>query len=263
MSADQLSMPKRKISRAKEHLGALQESVQAFLATKPYKVATRKDVSAKKLIYYLSDVRQPDPEIALMAGEVIQDLRSALDYLAYQLVVAGLGSAPTNPRYIYYPIADSETQYLAARDRKVKGMSKAAIAGIDATKPYKGGNEVLWRISELNNVDKHRLLITVGSAFQSVDVGSHMSAMMTKQFPDFPMPELSLFLRPADRLFPLNPGVELLIDSIDNEVNEKMQFRFNVAFGEAGVMDGEPMAETIQEMIVEVERIVLSFEKHV
>jgi hypothetical protein len=40
-------------------------------------------------------------------------------------------------------------------------MRADAIAAIDAAKPYKGGNEPLWRIHELNNIDKHRSLFSV------------------------------------------------------------------------------------------------------
>jgi len=37
----------------------------------------------------------------------------------------------------------------------------------------KGGNDVLWQLHELNNVDKHRLILTVGSAVRSTDLGDY------------------------------------------------------------------------------------------
>src|SRR5438132_5583994 len=46
-------------------------------------------------------------------------------------------------------------------------------AAIDALRPYKGGNDVLWQLHELNNVDKHRLILTVGSALRSTDLGDY------------------------------------------------------------------------------------------
>ena len=33
---------------------------------------------------------------------------------------------------------------------------------IDACNPYKGGGNPLWEIDELNNIGKHRLILTVG-----------------------------------------------------------------------------------------------------
>lgn len=41
-----------------------------------------------------------------------------------------------------------------------KGMCPKAIKAIDALKPYKGGNDALWRIHELDNIDKHCALFT-------------------------------------------------------------------------------------------------------
>ncbi len=58
----------------------------------------------------------------------------------------------------------------------------------------------------------------------------------------------SVFFRPADNLFPLKAGDELFIDAVDAEVNEKMQFRFNVALNEPGITDGKPSLETIHHL---------------
>ena len=40
-------------------------------------------------------------------------------------------------------------------------MRQSAKLAIDAARPYKGGNQALWSIHELNNIDKHRSLFTV------------------------------------------------------------------------------------------------------
>lgn len=139
-------------------------------------------------------------------------------------------------------------------------MLPAAIAAIDATKPYLGGNDTLWRLHKLNNVDKHRLLITVGFALRSLDVGSYISQRMGELFPNTGgSPIFSLFLRPADRLFPMEVGDEIFSHPLGEGVKE-MSFRFDVAFGEPGVIDGEPLLEALQKMINAVEQLVGSFE---
>ena len=48
------------------------------------------------------------------------------------------------------------------------------------------------------------------------------------------MPIIDAFFRPADILFPLKWGGELFIDGRDAKVNERLQFRFNVALNEPG-----------------------------
>ena len=44
-------------------------------------------------------------------------------------------------------------------------MLPEAVEAIDKLKPYKGGNDALWRIHELDNVDKHRSLFTLAPDF--------------------------------------------------------------------------------------------------
>jgi hypothetical protein len=64
-------------------------------------------------------------------------------------------------------------------------------------------------------------------------------ALMAEQNPALANLEpVHAFFRPGDRMFPLKIGDELFIDSPDAKVNEKMQFRFDVAFGEPQVLVG-------------------------
>jgi hypothetical protein len=134
-------------------------------------------------------------------------------------------------------------------------MRQDAIDAIRALEPYKGGKgEDLWVLHRLNNIDKHRLIVTVGSSFQSVDLGAYITQRMAKAFPDnFPggLPHIELFMRPADTLFPLKTGDELFIDAPDAEANEKMNFRFNIAVNEPGVIEGKPLLETLVEFRIE------------
>ena len=69
------------------------------------------------------------------------------------------------------------------------------------------------------------------------------------------LPDLPLFVRPADSLFPLTVGEELFIGGVDDEENPNMQFRFNVLLNEPSVVEGEPVTDVLSAMVVEVERI--------
>jgi len=161
---------KTKIERALVHIGELKSECSRFVESSPYLVQVRRAPLTRRPIYYVASVQHTPHQIALIAGDVLQNLRSALDHLAYQLVVVGKNS-PGPFSHVYFPIADNAEKYLAERNRKVAGMREYAIAAIDAVKPYQGGNDLLWRLHRLNNIDKHRLLIAVGSAYRSVNVG--------------------------------------------------------------------------------------------
>jgi hypothetical protein len=109
--------------------------------------------------------------VVAMAGDVVHNLRAALDHLAYHLVAVGMECAPVMPltdvemRQIEFPIAETLEKYEADKARKVKRMLTEAVEAIDRYKPYKGGNDALWRIHELDNIDKHRTLFTLANDF--------------------------------------------------------------------------------------------------
>jgi len=105
-------------------------------------------------------------DAACLAGDVVHNLRSALDHLAQQLALVGCPSLTDKElRQIEFPIAESLAKYEADKARKVKGMKPEAIKKIDGLRPYKGGNDALWRLHELDNIDKHRALFTFGPEF--------------------------------------------------------------------------------------------------
>ena len=247
-----------KLSRARKHYAELQAAQTSFFSTGPYKISARTN-EAGKLVYYLSHVADVPDELALIAGDVIQNLRSALDHLAYDLWVReanGLGREGK----IYFPIDRDEASYNRNKAGKTEGISAQSRAVIDSLRPYAGGNDALWRIHTLNNRDKHRLLVTVGSSFQSLDLGAYLMESM-KRMTDIPedmranFPDIPLFLRPTDNLFPLTVGAELFIGGEGDKANPNMQFRFNIVLHEPGVVDGEPVSDVLSTMIAEVERI--------
>src|SRR6266850_878143 len=169
---ERLLLIRVKTARAYQHIQDLEREIQEFLNGNPYKVAIKPDPQFPDLFaqHYLASVKPMIAVIPLIAGEAIHNMRSALDYLAWDLmdigcVAQGITLTVTERKQIGFPIidTDSPTEYEASRKRRVKGMTQAAIDAIDAAKPYKGGNDILWRLNQLNNIDKHRLLIAVGS----------------------------------------------------------------------------------------------------
>jgi hypothetical protein len=247
-----------KLERAKRHYAELETALAGFFATQPYKVSTRRNDEGK-LVYYLSDVTDVPVELSLIIGDVIQNLRSALDHLAYDLWAKEANGQGRGDR-IYFPIDNDQASYNRSKAGKMQGISVQSLTIIDSLNPYKGGDDVLWRIHTLNNRDKHRLLVTVGSSFQSMDIGAYMMASL-KRMPNLPedmranLPDLPFFVMPAENLFPLKVGEELFIGGKDDEENPKMQFRFSVLLHEPGVVDGEPVTDVLSAMVAEVERI--------
>src|SRR5579863_169632 len=81
-----------KIKRADKHIAELQAAILAFKATNPHEVTAKRDPNTRKLIYYVHKADPVPDDIALIAGDVLQNLRSAVDHLAYQLVLVAGGT---------------------------------------------------------------------------------------------------------------------------------------------------------------------------
>jgi hypothetical protein len=246
-----------KIERAIKHFGDLEAEIKFFFDAVPYAVGTKRNPDTRQLIYYMVRVRETPLAISMIVGDLLQNLRSTLDHLAYQLFLVGTGGGVPGD-HIYFPIADDLARYEASKLRRVQGMRPEAITAIDTVKPYKGGNDNLWQLHKLNNIDKHRFLITVGSAFKSVNLAPHIEKMMP-HLPNIVVPDL--YVQPADRLFPLKPGDELFVDAPDAEVIEKINFRFDVAFGEPEAdVNGAPLVEAVRGFLDLVDSITRQFE---
>lgn len=252
-----LAQIRPKIERAKEHISNVDLEVLRFLQSNPYEIAAKRNPQSRRPIYYLGAVKPVPAHIALVAGDAIQNLMSALDHLAYQIVCAGTSDSPPNPNWIYFPIQDDAAKYEAKKMGKIQGARPSAIKAIDALQPYKGGNDLLWILYRLNSIEKHRLLITVGSMFQRMNLAPFLTAIMHKHLPGmkaFSAPDY--FVKPADPLFPLKVGDELFVDAPDAEVHKDMQFTFGVALSEPQVVEAKSLMELLIQLCGLVNGIV-------
>jgi hypothetical protein len=166
-------------------------------------------------------------------------------------------------------ISPSAKDFKSGLPRIVVGMRQDAIDAIRALEPYVGGKGAdLWPFHRLNNIDKHRLIVTVGSSFRSVGLGPIMERMFKSAVPAEKFASMQphmktlaadLFIRPADNLFPLKAGDELFVDAPDAEEHKDMQFRFEVVIHEPGVIEGKPILETLVQFRDRVNGIIEAF----
>jgi hypothetical protein len=248
-----------KVTRAKQHIQDFQLGLIAFLETKPYAVVFKENSETGKRIYYISKADSVPDTLTAIAADVIQNLRSPLDQIAYQLVLAANGGLhPAHKDVVYYPITSAPSEYPALCRRNMKGVRDEVIQAIDATEPYKGGKgHALWRLNELNKPDKHQLLIGAGAYGASVEFTreerfTQSMAEMGIKIDDLP----AIFIRDAD-VSPLYVGRELYIQPLNEKVNEKRRFNAQVAFDHPGIFDGEPAIKTLQDTANLVDDIIV------
>jgi len=256
--SDVVERIRAKVIRAKQHIQDFQLGLMAFYDTKPYAVAIKEDAQAGKRIYYVTKADPVPDHVAAIAADVIQNLRSPLDHIAYQLVLDARGGAEPD-WLVYYPISGSAADYPATRKGLVKGVRQAVVDAIDATEPYKGGKgHALWQLNGLNKLDKHKLLVGAGAFSSGVEITPTITAMFKKipGFQNISFPPV--FLNPADKLLALKAGDELYIEPIDHEVAKDRRFTFDVSFDQPGVIECEPALKTLQDMGSLVDAIIIS-----
>ncbi len=161
---------KLKVKRAAEHIKTLQSRAKKYASDDTNLVVEESD-GAKKLRF----PNEPSPEIAVLAGEIVYHLRSALDHLAFELVKAnpmGVVLPAKWQRNCRFPLCIAIPKegnpptpvrlplpfnFFA---KLLPGITVQAFTFIEALQPYNEGSGPLqlgW-LEQLANIDKHRHL---------------------------------------------------------------------------------------------------------
>ncbi len=205
-------------------------------------IAVRANPEHDTITYYVHQVPDLPGEISLLAGDILHNLRCSLDYLFCGMLLAANVKLRENTKFPIYGAAEF---FNSALQTKTEGLGRQAIEGIKRIKPYKGGNTLLWQLHKLNNIDKHRLLLTMSL----INVGRTLT------------PREESELKPAEQVFsgrhksgfrftiskakttpiPLHPGLEILTLP-SSEFYENMGFSINVSINEAGIAESVPLS---------------------
>lgn len=153
---DPLEGIRAKLARSVEHLVELDDGVHQYLDANPVGIQRQVQPDGETSVIAFVVKEQPPIELAILAGEVVHQMRSALDHLANQLVRAA-GNTPTR-----------STSFPTARERPQKGINvpggvgSRALQIIESLQPYHRRDQPqkhpLALLNELWNIDKHRNL---------------------------------------------------------------------------------------------------------
>jgi len=253
---------KLKLERAKEHIRQLETEIRAFHERNPYRIVVEEEPQSGDQIYRVKIKEQPSPRWATIIGDIVHNLRSALDLLTNDLVRT---NCKTPNRRTGFPIYESAKKFETQFFSKVDGASTKAIRIIGRLKPYKGGNQRLWVIHSLDIEDKHRLILSVGAAYRNFTMSMGLR-LPWKEGEIIKSPPIAI--RPADRQYPLKDNAEVMrvkaaARTSDSKVDPDYQFTFEVAFGDGEVVQGEPVLPTLQHLIDYVEDVIDIFDRNI
>jgi hypothetical protein len=157
--------------------------------------------------------------------------------MACGMVVAGGGKVSSKTKF---PIRKVATDWEGAIKTLVDGAGHMAFQALRRIKPYETGNPFLWMLHSFNNIDKHRLLLTM----QLVKSGSTLYPDATSDFVSshpggFWFGKHYVHSSGAEPV-PLEPNQELQTVPAA-KAHQYVSFSINVTFGEADLPKGTPV----------------------
>jgi hypothetical protein len=180
-----LASASEKVRWAEKHLEALQASIWSYFGEPGNAPLLRCDLDPQTGYHIFSIKSLPDytvfqADVALAIGDVIGNVRAALDHAMWALTTDGVTGVHPDLKGIAYPIRDDATQLSGSRvERAVKPYVDSLVWDVvllgllDQTYPgAKGvyGSWGIWQsghdhplrlLQDLSNDDKHRLLPTL------------------------------------------------------------------------------------------------------
>jgi len=240
-----------KLGRADKHIIDLELAMDGFRfgKEKPYSIGVKPHPVSEiqRVILFVETLKEvPDP-IPLLIGDAVHNLRSALDHLAWQLVLAN-GEKPT--RETEFPIGDPAKTYSAAfSDGKVKGMCVGAQKLIRDMQPCHSKDLTLWHLNTLDIADKHRLLITAQLESESWGVKDRSDGV-------------SLWF--DQKTFAIVQGQEIVslpLAVYQREKHDYFQLALDIAFGQSEIVAGESVLGTLHHLAKFTASTVVKFER--
>lgn len=176
------------------------------------------------------------PLVSILIGEICYNLRSALDYLVYELAILDSSKRQDGTQF---PIDDTPEKFSKHKRSWLKGLNSNHVAAIEKLQPYNGAD---WAriLRDLSNPDKHRLLTATGYTATTELVYGHFQPSFT--------PDISVKRR-IKRLDGTAMEVEL-IATVPIDIGVK---------NSAGDIVSQPAVKTLENLIPKVRSALTDF----
>ena len=167
-----------KLIRTQEHLTFLHEELVTHLKADSYEIiddsefeevvnGMRRTKLTRRVVFHK---QVPLLRLGVIVGDVISNVRSALDHIIYAISYSRNPDEFRHDRITAFPICDNADAFHSPRRRnEIRGLPPDAQAIVEGLQPYhrrKLGDDPLWNLREMSNIDKHRSIhLTTYSAY--------------------------------------------------------------------------------------------------
>lgn len=145
--------------RGREHLKAVEDSIQVYGKANPCTIVSEVEPDTGEKLWRVEGEPLAPPQLLNpFIGDTLYNYRSALDHLAWQLVIEA-GITTPGPKTAF-PICDDVHKFKSQSPISLAGMSKPMKAAIKGLQPcyrrHTYRDPILWSLEILGNIDKHR-----------------------------------------------------------------------------------------------------------
>ncbi len=186
----------RKVTRAHEHFGFLHDEMAAWNARRPWRLVPEIHDQGRKHFYRLRFLEPIPIDWAVILGEAIHDLQSALDQCIYWLGVdwtrheVPFCSFPVfTSRKLFYERTKGGAWSRRSGMNKIRGIGPGPQAFVEALQPYPQRYRRFYcrdvrTVHDLWNQDKHRLVHLWGLRFRDpqLRLAQYIAAESAVQF---------------------------------------------------------------------------------
>jgi hypothetical protein len=249
-----------KLLRAQDHFKDLHARIESSLRSEPdggsipltYKV----DEDRQSVTFGLPPGKPLDPALPLIIGDCLHNLRSALDHLVLQVALLKGTSISDSEDKTSFPVVLDPNDFLSKTKRFADLVRCEALTAIEDFQPYKTSNPpntaFLWLLSELDIIDKHRLLVVVAQKIKMTEIAGTMGNAKR------------IVLDPKSDWKPREDGAELFTVEFSSGAPTKMHMEVQTAttvqFADTGlVCDGGIVEDVINGCGGFVEKIIDDF----
>jgi hypothetical protein len=145
-----------KLARAQTFIEALETELARYIASKPLSGRLRHDAVPPNIYVEWAGITMLPGAIV---GDAVHNLRTSLDLMASEM--ARINSQSDSD--VYFPFASNADQFeMVIKSRKFDRAGEDAVALLKSFAPYRGGNERLRALHDLDIQDKHKALVPTG-----------------------------------------------------------------------------------------------------
>jgi hypothetical protein len=148
-----------KLARAEQLIQELDRVNRRFFRRHTPVVAIVKHPTTSRQELIATDVKAPPVAHSIIVGDVLYNLRSCLDHLVHQLIVAHTGKEPTYRTY-EFPVFETEKAFDDNLNRLLRDVSPDGVRRVRQVQPFtftRPTDTALYALNELGLVDKHRV----------------------------------------------------------------------------------------------------------